>query len=288
MENLLKFKMKNIRNHSNIVCFDFDFSRETDPIPVCLFEAHRYSALSMFYAARSGLIDTENPPSLVLFDFHDDGLQPLNKNKIPKNISNITERDFASFVDWDMALNDDDWIKTSIELGFIKDVVIFGAECGSLNTGLNIYTSSQSTTHKIWKLGPLWSELDYQGALSDRTQKSVYQDLWDVFGWDGGPYVSTDWYERSNSLIVDICLDAFSVKILDKNIPVSQDVLDEKWNDSRDLSRFSTSHSFFQIMLAKSVLINIAMESDYCGGVLNSHKILKMVNDIMFEGYLNL
>lgn len=267
--------MHSLHNYSNVNSRRILFG-ERD-LSVSIFEAHRYSTLVHFCAYKEGLLSLDNPPMLVLIDQHEDMETPRAKDASTIDVSTISERDFLSFVNWDMAWSDGDWITTSLELGLLSDVLILGAKGILLEDGHNVYESADGKTHNIWKLGSLWDELEDGGRLND-IERPGMRALWENLGWDGERFIKG----QGKQLVVDIDLDFMEVELEGVSTSIPKEVLASRWNTRAGVS----SHSFFQGMLGKSNVVCIAMESDYCGSLKATWNNLSVVDELCFDGEL--
>ena len=267
--------MHTLHNYANVLSRRIPFG--PDDLWVSIFEAHRYSTLVHFCAYKQGLISLDAPPMLVLIDQHEDMETPRASGVADLDVRTISERDFSSFVNWDMAWSDGDWITTSLELGLLSDVLIVGAKGGLLEIGHNTYTSARGTTHNIWKIGTLWDELEDGARLATPDAPGV-RALWDALGWDGERFVEG----QGKRLMVDIDLDFMELEIEGVSTSIPRDVLASRWNSRAGVA----PHAFFQGMLAKTDVVCIAMESDYCGSLKATWNNLAVVDELCFKGEL--
>lgn len=267
--------MHSLHNYANVLSRRVPFG-DAD-LWVSLFEAHRYSTLVHYCAYKQGLLSLEDPPMLVLIDQHEDMETPRAPNVHEVDVATISERDFLSFVNWDMAWSDGDWITTSLELGLISDVLILGAKGTLLQTGHNTYQSADGRTHHIWKLGALWDELEDDGCLVDSSTPQTAL-LWQRLGWDGAQFVPG----QGKRLMVDIDLDFLEIEIEGVSTSIPRDVIASRWHTRAGIS----SDAFFQGMLARTDVVCVAMESDYCGSLKAMWNNLTVLDEVCFGGLL--
>ena len=268
--------MQELHNHSNIRSIEHENQH------INIFEAHRYSTLVHFYAYKEGLIDLDDPPMLVLFDGHDDCEAPKLPNVLKNiDIKTVSEREFSTFVNFDMNWNDSDWIFTSMELGLISDLVIIGGDSTGRGYGHSIYTSMKGTTHNIWKINQLWNALDSRGDLVDHI-KSHMEPLWEALGWTGRDFDP----DQGKPIIVDIDLDFMTINTAEVLTSIPYEIFKHIW--TKPLHRGVTCKHFFEDLLERTELICIAMESDYTGSIVNSWENLLVIDAVMFSNSLPL
>ena len=86
--------------------------------------------------------------------------------------------DLIALCDNSLCSNDDDWLKAGMELGLIRNAVIFGVrEPISLSERFQDYSDNRGNNHFIAILGNLLSALEYQGYLSDACKGNKLREV---------------------------------------------------------------------------------------------------------------
>ena len=254
---------------------------------VLIYEDHRTSLAVLDHANRKGLFP--EPPTLVLFDRHDDAKPPnCGDERIQHIRSNpLSPEEFWQFVEWELSPTDDDWVNAAMGLDLVGDVILIGA-CQTINVDdMNgKLTDASGKTHHIYEVGHLWEGLDYQGWLSDSARSMELQPIWDLLGWHPIRGFTNDQVQ----LVIDIDLDCFTLK------GPSGEALG--WPDSTFLELFTkqpnfrsprrpwTAAEFFNELADRSCYISIARESAFCGGIGESDRLLQLLDMAVFDGRL--
>ena len=256
-----------------------------EEIPLIRFEDHRSTLIPMYHARKIGNIIPENPPTLLCFDHHDDGLAPKDIESLAKfTNSEVDIREFFDYVEWELSTGDDDWLKAGMEIGLIGDVIMFGVERDSnFQLPKNGYLDHRGVVHNIWMLKHLWHELSMAGSLGDLAKKDEVEDLWRVLGWNGRSFC-----EPTSKFIVDFDLDCFSHTIGGMRMAWPQDVIAAKFETRVEGSQHNSyvPREFLQSIMVKSIYISVCHESDCCGGLGESVRVLEVLDDLFWENTL--
>jgi hypothetical protein len=117
-----------------------------------VYDDHRTLLNVIFEAKRLDIL--RDTPNLVYFDHHDDACKLGKRSDLldkigVDNMNNATNKQFWSFVEFDLGTMDDDWLLTGMELDLIKDAILIGAEDDSNMRRLHgNYISEDGTSHK--------------------------------------------------------------------------------------------------------------------------------------------
>ncbi len=194
--------MKNLSHRSNIIV------RTVREKPVLLYEDHRTSLAVLEHARRHGVVSA--PPTLVLFDRHDDAKPAQCGDARIQTVRNaqLSQEDFWQFVEWETSPLDDDWVRAAMDLGLVGDLILIGAgDTPNVDMMKPVYQDPAGTTHRIFEVSHLWEGLGYQGWLSDTACRQQWQPIWDLLGWDPTEGFS----DASPPLVIDVDLDCFTL-----------------------------------------------------------------------------
>ncbi|MEZ4453005.1 MAG: hypothetical protein R3B09_26330 [Nannocystaceae bacterium] len=274
--------MKELNFRTNIQCF------EMAQKPVVLYEDHRSILFALWHAKWVAELLTK-PHTLVTFDLHDDLRTP--SSDVRKKALNFRnggdEREFYSFVEWEVGALDDDWVIIAMDLGLVGDVINVGAgdeEGGNLaDPFVSIPDISETeTSHRVWKLDHLWNALAARGALRDIARRDTLEPLWKTIGWDPEKLI----FENNVSIILDFDLDCFSIKGPDDccRIAWPPEIMIDLFERESDCGLSSTQ--FIRRLRDESTIVTIAKESPYCGGTWQSEVILDTLSRILFDDRL--
>ncbi len=247
---------------------------------VIVFEDHRYTLIALWHAFEKGLLDRLDPPSLIRFDFHDDGKDPKCGFDKVEEIRRTQPplREFMDFVEWELSSSDDDWVKTAMELGLIGDMVIFGAEkTSNFRETWQQYPDHTGVRHTVWSLGHLWGLFGYQGTFTDLCQRERYDDLWKIFGWNGKSFFRED---EAKSIVLDIDLDCFTGNFADVQQAFPDSILRRHFAQFQEVT---SAGAFLKMVAQRSNFITVAVESDCCGGIVEAHKVMASLDTILFD-----
>lgn len=254
---------------------------------VILYDDHRWILNVLFKIKKEALLPS--PPKLVFFDSHDDfaGTQPMTQlleRLGVKSVLDASEKAFSSFVDFEIGLDDGNWLSVACELGLISDAVVIGGKYGTnIEDGHgSVYKTEDGTEHHLYKL---CSNLDYElgarGSLGDRFREEDFQGVrafFDVkYGYDYACIGSMGPY------ILDFDLDFFTLES-DEGIMAWPLRIWEK-----HFGQFSVERRFVQKLISDASVITICREPDFCGnpdGIAGANYSLLNLDRFFFNGGL--
>lgn len=246
---------------------------------ILLYDDHRCILTVLFEARRLGIIDNET--NLIFFDRHDDArnLMPdaLDKVKtlVSIGLSNVSQRDFKNFVEFDIREEDDDWVKAAMELGLINNVVNIG---NTENTNINSlsnhsYKTFEGIVHKAYCIPHLSDAMAHQSILTDRCRMDPkYQDVQKIFG------LTDHVYYNPVNFVLDFDLDCFTTFCQNRTYGWPERIFVKEYIDNRD------AYMMLLTLIEKSKFITICREPDYCGGIGESNRILSLLDKHLFNG----
>lgn len=252
---------------------------------IIIYEDHRTILNILFQAKKMGIFP--QTPNLIFFDYHDDACENVQKSELLKKIGakkleDATDKQFWSFVEFDLGTMDDDWLLTGMELDLIKDAIVIGAEQDH-NIGLfrgRPYISENKTEHELYNIPHLSSSLDGRGCLGDTILKEpYYQRVRNImqYNTDNNRRFETNIYP----FVLDFDLDCFSAEY--KNIMMS-------WPEqifSNEYGHGTKAFDFIYNLIDRASFITICKESGCCGGIGEANKILGYLDRYFFDGALS-
>lgn len=253
-------------------------------VPVVLYEDHRSILVALWHARRKEIF--EEPRTLITFDLHDDCKSPrpeARERALSFRDGAGDERDFFSFVEWDLSVLDDDWVTIAMDLNLVKDVVNIGAEHHSNLEGLQTEIADQAgTKHNVWRIPHLWDAMRGHGDLVDRARSGELKGLWDALYWQP----TSLGVHHDGRFILDFDLDCFSMQgPHERRLAWPSDIMVNLFRSKEAHDKPSAEDVLRQIM-EQSDFVTIARESPYCGGVAESDQILATLDEVLFGGRL--
>jgi hypothetical protein len=251
---------------------------------------HRWNLPLIFEAQKSNII--ERPCKLIVFDFHDDSLEPGCVEDIRKiRGSGINYNNLIELCRTGLNKQDDDWLKSAMELGMISDAIIFEVMCQFSKKEKLTFNDHGGKQHRIRIIKSLANSLIYpQGELSDITREKEYGEIWEILGMQFIPQEGFKFKEPLEKIILDIDLDCFTMKWV-----IGQEYI-FPWPDDIFVREFATEFGqwpikwsgkmIFNKLVEKAALITIAREEDFCGGKEKCDHILKKANHYLFDDHL--
>lgn len=249
---------------------------------VFIYDDHRWVLNVLFALYKDGI----RRPSFVFFDAHDDAAQTEKKSILlekvgVKSLDEATPKQFGAFVDYDLRIDDSNWLLTAAELGLIGDAVVIGNRYNDSIEELNgIYTTEDGEEHKFFELSEdLGHELGCRGSLGDRCKEQEYKDIREFFKIDN----SGAWPQigEITPLVLDFDLDCFTLDINNgPNIPWQNRTFHNKIFGSNE------SNFFVRNLMRQASVITICREPDYCGCIGDYNVILQKVDHFFFDGEL--
>lgn len=253
---------------------------------VFIYEDHRY-ILNVLYRAFNKSVLTE-PVTLLYFDKHDDGKDPVSDiNTLKKYRGNLPdEKEFWSFVEWEISCLDDDWIKTGMELGLIGDAILIGCpDPINFTEFSNSYKDHLGMEHIIYNVGTIWGGLAYQGWLTDTAQKQKFAPVWDLIGLVDNTCMELDSTKKKTKFVVDFDLDCFTTKLEEFTIPYPLEYFYKLFESPSQYCHIKPSDVVIDL-IKEAEFVTVARESDYCGSIQNNNIIFENVNEVIFRNSL--
>lgn len=271
-----------LSSHTNIEIHNFQDKY------VVLYDDHRCILNVLFEANKLEFFKTS--PNLIFFDRHDDACNPdINKRELfekwgVKRIEDVSNRDFWSFVEFDLNENDDDWLLAGMELDLIHHAVVIGQKENSNIQDLNNhFNSSDKKEHELYAIPHLYNSIGSRGCLGDIIIKQpYYSDLRDIFEYNQPPYGRYDKFakEVTKPFVLDFDLDCFTTECEDYTFAWPETLFRKMYYDNVDV-RF-----FMQKLIERSSIITMCREPSCCGGLGESNKILWYLDNYFFDGCL--
>lgn len=157
--------------------------------PTFIHNDHRFFLPVLHWAQEERLLP--RPCRLVMLDQHHDALDTRKPGAAAK-LRALRQQGFTmelllDFVQNYLAEEDDDWVRSGMELGLLSDAIIFGAQDG-LGSNPKVFDDHLGTGHRIWINRSLPGEcFGRQGNLGDLGRGHTVQPLWDLLSWDPRP-----------------------------------------------------------------------------------------------------
>jgi hypothetical protein len=238
------------------------------------------------------------PATLVYFDYHaDDRAPPANQqlrdllHKYRQDIQN--EREFWSFVEWEVSSGDGDWLKIGMELGLIGDAISIGC-CRDNGPAIKSQHYDDHTTqrHHIYDVGHIWDGVP-RCWLADTVRIATLSPIWQLMGWcqadhKFGFLAKPD---ELSPIVLDFDLDCFSTPGPEGHIPWPIDYFAKLFGRPLNAELYQsvrTPADFLQQLSARAKFITIARESAYCGGYAASDLIMSCLDGLLFNNKLRL
>ena len=256
-----------------------------------LHEDHRWVLPIILQAQLYG--DLPSPCDVIMFDAHDDAIEPACIQTIADfRNKGLTTQAIIDLCHHHLKELDDDWVKAGMELGLIRDIVIFGVEERSGSFGSQTYTDHLGDKHKI-RLAkfPNRGSLGFKRELSDVDRSYAHQDLWDLLGWVYETGKGFDFAAGREKVLLDFDLDCFLMIWKGYYFSWADKVFEgELLNESNYHSTDGWSgQKFIHGLIKKAGLITIARETEmYSRDNRIAEELLQKMNHYMFDNQLNL
>ncbi len=277
-------EMKSLHNLSQYANFEtFDYDGKT----IILYDDHRCLLTALYEARKLGVIDKNT--DLVTFDMHDDA-RPLNitqKESIRKitkeDIENVSQREFKTFVEFELDENDGDWVSAGMELGLINNIINVGSIDGDNICSWASKTYEDMTGKKHF--GQVINHIAYEfsrkgGALGDIAQYEDFKTVHEVFGYKVlGEDNSAE--NRDANLVLDFDLDCFTTECQNVLFAWPEAIFRKLYGCDDNGARH-----FMLDIIRKAKFITICREPSYCGGIGESNKILGYIDKYIFNNCL--
>ena len=259
-----------------------------DNTRIVIYDSHRCIIPVLWQAANEKLINT--PCTLIYFDQHSDALKPSEEalKRIKEILSRQSEfKDIFNLTEFYLHSINDNWLRTAMELNLIGDAILIG---GSRNLPFEHqeYTDHQGKLHKLYDIPFLDGAFSYQGDFSDLPRRDELQPLWDTLCWEfsNGHFNM----KEDEPILLDFDLDYFSFSwrsITKAWLPefFHREFLELNWYQT---TTGWTGQLFVKSLIKRAPIITIAKQTEICGGELEVTNILRELNNILFDGCLEL
>ncbi len=253
-----------------------------------LHRDHRWDLCILKEAQEKRLVPS--PCDLVMFDQHYDGLQPRCLDKIRGlRSSDFTIEQLTTLCQSDLSKNDDDWLIAGMELGMIRDVVMFGVhsryDARNFPERLEDHAGS---SHRTKILGRLDGELRYKGKLSDVIYRDSLSWIWDILRWQYGDDHRFSFVDNGEPIWVSFDLDVFAFRWSDYVLPWSDEIFCNEFLRRSEAYTTPgwTAKDFLHGLLELAGLFTISTEPGCCGGMRNVGEILERLNRYVLDDAL--
>lgn len=249
---------------------------------IVLYEDHRYLLNVLYFARRNNIITV--PINLVRFDNHDDALaNTISTNRLDYFRDFRPDlNEFWSFVEFELSVQDDNWLTVGCDLGLIGEMVLIGGE----TTGniLNApYHDKFNNDHHFYAKDHIWDALQYQGWLSDTARANEFRPIWNLFGWDhqDGHFKFTN----EPQYVLDFDLDCFTLSYNQLTTAIPEEIfytLLGKRSNARQTQGW-TAAFFIKELVKNSQFVTLCYENKFCGGLRNAMRILEVLDSEIFD-----
>lgn len=253
---------------------------------IIIYDDHRWLLNVLFKIQKEKLLDCA--PKLVFFDSHDDAGPSQKKSDLLSHIgvadlSDATEKQFSSFVDYDIGADDGNWLSVACELNLVSDAVVIGDKHNHNFADMNgVYTSEDGIEHKLYNLSDnLDYELGCRGSLGDHAREAEFRDIRTFFN---SRYVND--HARIGEMkpfVLDFDLDFFTLETNEGTIAWPRQI----WHKHFD--SFGSGVQMMRDLINQAMVITICREPDYCGGIdgiAGSNYNLQNLDQYFFDGQL--
>ena len=255
---------------------------------IVLYDDHRCILNVLFEAKKLKLFDTS--PNLIFFDRHDDACNPyINKSELfekwgVKKIEDVSNRDFWSFVEFDLNSLDDDWLLAGMELDLINHAVVIGQnENSNMRSKDYTYVSTDGKLHEMYDIPHLNNSISSRGCLGDSIIKQpYYKKVRDIFEYNQPPCGRYNKFSDkvTHPFVLDFDLDCFTTECENKTFAWPEDIFRQNFYENDDVD------FFMQQLIERSSFITICREPECCGRLGESNKILGYLDNYFFKGCL--
>lgn len=248
---------------------------------IVIYDDHRWILNVLFHLFKT----RQERPNIIYFDSHDDAAPTKSRRDLLKQIGvkrleDATDKEFLSFVEYDLRTDDSNWLLTAMELNLLGDAMVIGNRYNDNIKDLQgEYKTESGETHLIFELHRnLNDEFGERGKIGDRCLEDEYGDLREFLRINKKePYQIIG---KLPPFILDFDLDFFTIESDEGSLP---------WTDkifNKYFPRESNSSWFLQELIQQAQIITICREPDYCGSLGNSNKIIELVDRFIFSGSL--
>ena len=241
--------------------------------PIIVYEDHRFVVPILWLARQRGLIDSD--VNMVRFDAHMDAI-----DFDESHLGDFQKLEgFGAVFDFchdHLKREDDDWVTFALHQKLFDQVLTF---CDGDDGDNPRYAE------RMFRIKRLDGILDVGGEFSDVSLRDEYGEMWDVAGWNF-PHGLND-----APVLLDFDCDYFAH--LWRGLPYSwADEFFEIEFCSRKSSEPQVS-SWSNLLFARKIVekapfVTICLESEFCGGLQHSRRILQKLNTYLFDACLPL
>ena len=253
--------------------------------PIIIYEDHRFIVPILWLAKKHKLINSGI--NMFCMDGHIDGLlHQKNKDKI-KNFANLSSfEDVFIFCRDQLGTMDDDWIKLLMDCDLLNDIVVAGDNRNHFDD--KEYVDVNKEKHRLRTMFGFEGSFDYQGSLADLARPDLYNELWQIIGWENVPRKGFEM--DSVPILFDIDCDYFIYSWRGRSYAWRKDFYEIEFNkiSSYDSASGWSGREFLLKLLDRAPFITIALESVCSGGKQESKNILGELNSQLFNGVIDL
>ncbi len=265
--------LENLGNRANVII------RRYGNKLIVIYDDHRWllNVLFKFYKDNGGVAKY----NIVTFDAHDDAADCELSSVLLDSIGvgsliEATERQFGTFVDFDVRNDDGNWLSVACELDLIKDSCTIGNRCiyNNIENRHNKYVSESGKLHRMFELSDdIEAEIGSRGKLGDLAKSEEYKEIREFFDCSHAKSIGC----KMPPFILDFDLDFFTISLDDELIAWPYKIWQKKFGCS------SKSKCFIDALINKAEIITICREPDFCGSIGESNKILEMLDIYFFN-----
>lgn len=248
---------------------------------IVVYDDHRTLLNVLFAAKRLG--ELSETPNLVYFDLHDDACPVPPKSELLKKIgvadlSEATDKQFWSLVEFDLGVMDDDWLLGGMELGLINNAILIGQEKNhNIQELKSPYTSEDGVEHEVYSISHLSHSLGCRGCLGDNIFKEpYYENVRDIMQFHNKRFDG----DAIKPFVLDFDLDCFTTECREKTYAWPEQIFRNEFYDNIKVRLFMST------LIERASFITICREPDCCGGIGEANKILNYLDRYFFDGAL--
>ena len=241
--------------------------------PVIVFKDHRFIIPVLWLAHKTGVI--QQGINMFRFDAHLDDLLP--EAQVVTDFKRVST--FAQCFEFTrdrLRKRDDDWLSFALETRMVEASV----------TVCEHQEPHPHYSKRSYRLNGLDGALNYQGKLSDHARSDELSPMWSVLGWTlESPNMI------NNSILFDIDCDYFTFGWRGLTSSWLNKFYDKEFSKTTVTYPTTNNWSHFGVVekiIERAPFITIAIEPDFCGGILEAKMIVEKLNELFFENTLNI